>query len=75
MRGLEKGWAADVEVAAGRSLGRGLVCVATSAGMGVESLDEVMENGRVGIGVRVALRRAARRRQRRQIIVEVRNVR
>ena len=64
----EKGWAAEVDVAAGASWGRGLVAVLVLADTSCAASDVDCVKGREL--ERVALRRALRRRrQRRQIIV------
>lgn len=68
MSGSLKGCAADVEVAAGLSLGRGFVAVVVWAVTGSAARMRECENAREVVGV--ALRLAARRRQRRQIIVD-----
>lgn len=66
----EKGWAADVDVAAGVSFGRGLVAVDVLAVTTCAGCADDWVRGREVGGV--PLRRAERRRrQRRQIIVGV----
>lgn len=62
-----KGWAAEVDVAAGRSLGRGFVVVVVAGVTGsarrLDELEKFREDERI------ALRLDARNKQRRQIMI------